>query len=49
MGYFFLIAAGDLICASSHRIVHYGFCPTSWGAVAVMKNGSMSPYEGSIR
>ena len=52
MGYSFRLAARVLLYAPSHRqdSTHHSLCYTSRGALAGMRNSSMSPpHEGSIR
>ena len=45
IGYSFILAARDLLYASSHRqdSTHYGVCCTSCGALAGRRNSSMGP------
>ena len=52
MGYSFRLAARFILYASSHRqdSAYHGLCYISCGALAGMRNSSMSPpHEGSIR
>ena len=52
IGYFYRLAARDLLYAPSHRQdnTYHGLCYTSRGALAGTRNRSMGPlHEGSIR